>query len=141
MPSRLRQRDAIPVDEIQLGGGDWVKVRRWLTAQDRDEINAKMTKIDMDKGTGSVDVSFSNRATVLQALVEWGGPGFCQDNHEEGDDEVKGHTHKPVPITMDYLSLLPASDLQILVAYISRKNPRASGPSDSFQKGTTDGVS
>jgi hypothetical protein len=137
MPSRLRNSDAIPIDTIPLDGGDYVKMRRWLTALDRDAINDKTVNIDaiqpMQRGgklmnlKGAVDISAINRLTVLQALVEWGGQGFCEMDHEDADgnqlDLPEGHVCRPVPITLENLSMLPDQDIQLLINRINAGRP------------------
>lgn len=130
MPSRVKSHDAIPIDPVQLGGGDFVRMRRWLTSQDRDEMNAKMVELDLVNSTGTLDIKTANRATLLQAIVSWDGPGFCVDDHQdvEGNDlEIpEGHTHTPIPVTFENISNLPDPDMQKLVTKLKtgRPNPK-----------------
>jgi hypothetical protein len=138
MPSRLRNVDAIPIDTIPLDGGDYVKMRRWLTAVDRDAINDKTVNLDaiqpmIQRGgkmmnlRGAVDISAVNRLTVLQALTEWGGVGFCETEHEDAEGNAleipEGHVCKSVPITLENLSMLPDQDLQLLVNRLNAGRP------------------
>jgi hypothetical protein len=131
MPSRLRNRDAIPVDTVALDGGDFVKMRRWLTSLDRDEINNRLVELNLVEGKGEVDVVAANRVTLMQAIVSWGGFGFCESEHEDAEGEPidLGDDHKctPVAITFESLSLLPDSDMQKLLnkLRVGRPHPLA----------------
>lgn len=148
MPSRLRESpiDRIPLDDSE----DWVRVRRWITAKDRDEINHQLTKVNMEEGTGTYKTENANRVTAQHVLVEWGGPGFCVDDHGEDDDVDSNHEHRPVPITFEAVSMLPDQDLRKIITHISRKNPKAIAPTgagngkvagDPFPEETPAGVS
>lgn len=141
MPSRLRTRENIPVDRIELDGGDYVMVRRWFTAEDRDEINDRLTKVDGEDAT--FESVAANRVTALQAIVSWGGPGLCTEDHEEGAEISKGHTCKSVPVTFQNVSALHDEDLRKIINHVSRRSPRPVAPkvNGPFPKGTPAGVS
>lgn len=145
MPSRLRSRTDIPVDKIPLEGGDWVMVRRWITAGDRDEMNKRLTKIDMEAGKGEYRTELINRNTALQVLTGWGGPGLCVDDHEDIDGNPlpveEGHEHRPVDITFDNVSMLHDQDLRKIINHLSRVNSRPVPPSDPLEREMPDSES
>lgn len=149
MPSRLLRADLIPIETVDLGNGDYVKVRKWLTGGDRDEINGLITKLDYEKQTGEVQTNLTNRATLKVAIVEWGGAGFCQEDHPQAEDgtydvhsritgysndvaEVEPlegpHTCVSVPVTIETLTILPDGDLRRIVAKINQRNQRPVAP-------------
>lgn len=135
MPSRLKRRADIPIDTLKLDGEDWVKVRRWTTAQDRDEMNQRLTKINRSTGSTNFRVELANRNQALQVLVEWGGPGLCVMDHEDAEgnplDMPEGHHCQSVPITFENISMLHDIDLRKIIGHVAANNKKAIGPTSS----------
>lgn len=132
MPSRLKAKSAIPVDTVDLGDGDSVKMYRWLTAADREKVNATAVSIS-PKGQPHVDTSFVNRLTLMEAIVGWEGPGFCVQDHEDSRDHHEGENGcHPVEVTMAMLSILPDGDFNTLLNKLAEDNPTAVPPGSPF---------
>jgi hypothetical protein len=125
---RIRKSTDTPTFKINLGDGDWVEVKSYLTLGERDQINSGLivTTFDDDgKQSASVDSSRANTLNLSHSIVAWGGPGFTND--EGKIDEV----------SEENISELDENTAAVIVKALRDKNPRPVGPKVPENSGTT----
>lgn len=109
-----------------LGDGNWVELRRDMSMQARALIMQAMTRVSMDsagKPQADFDVAAGNIETLRQAIVAWGGPGFCAHDHETlgGPHDETGASNgcHPVPVDREHVELLTEEIGTQLIAAIN----------------------
>jgi hypothetical protein len=135
MGKRIQRSEDVPTfrhtfapDEPDESGHiniDWVEMRAHFRLGDRDAINSHMfvpkTKFNPETGedemTGGMrlDTSLANVATLLRAIVAWGGDGFTTDGSAD-------------EINMENVAGLSEDDARELVKALQARNPKAVGP-------------
>ncbi len=75
-------RGKVPTKRVELENGDWVVGKGLMTLRDREKVNSRLAVIDEDSGKVSLDTSKANTYTLMEMIVDWGGPGFCVLDHE-----------------------------------------------------------
>jgi hypothetical protein len=138
---RIHKNGDVPTTRVDLEGGDWVEGKTFLVLNDRDKINSGLMTIDMETGEAAVDTSKANVLTLLQTIVSWGGPGFCQIDHEAQEST---HTEgvgpcEPEPITAESISGLDETVARLLLKQFTAKHPRPVPPKGPAVKATNDG--
>ncbi len=141
---RILKGDQTPTARLDVGEGDWVVFKTRLSLSDRDFINAAMTEryvqntllsqVGGQRSNGAafkqvgpdIDLSRTNTVTLLRALVEWGGPGFCVVDHGKGGPEHNTETQKKcvhMPITEANVAGLDEETAQLILNEIGSRNP------------------
>lgn len=139
MPRRISSKRLTRT--VDLGEGDWVEVLLHLSMGDQAEIgNATVTfdkeafsripqnghrdrnaKLDPERyvlaaGNGTI-------RTLKQAIVAWGGPGFCEEDHWADGFREEGHVCRPMPITIENICDLDNETGNKLVELVNEDNP------------------
>ena len=133
MGKRIQRSEDVPTfrhtfaADPEDGHTDWVEMKAHFRLGDRDAINSHMfvpkTKFNPETGedemTGGMrlDTSLANVATLLRAIVAWGGEGFS----------TNGETDE---ITMETVAGLSEDDARELVKALQARNPKAVGPKE-----------
>ncbi len=127
MAKRIQRSADVPTFQHKFANGDWVELKSAFRIGDRDSINSRMVspeqKLNQETGemeyTGGVkvDTSLANVATLMQAIIAWGGADFTDDK-----------TGEPFEITMENVAGLSEEDATALIAAIDGRNPKPVGP-------------
>jgi hypothetical protein len=122
---------------LELGGGDWIDIKRRLTAGDREVINAAIADASNLERTvaddGSVHVSGINWAASYGAqlrcsILGWGGPGFCVHDHDEDGSAHEDGSNgcAPIPLTPETIAQLDDATATRIAMEIASANPQPS---------------
>jgi hypothetical protein len=138
MPRRISTKRL--TRRVDLGDGDWVELLLHLSMGDQAEIGNSVVSFDREsfpQGNGhryekgaKLDPERYRLAagdgtvrTLKQAIVAWGGPGFCMDDHWAPDFREEGHICRPMPITIENLADLDGRVGTKLVDLVNEENP------------------
>ena len=84
---------------------------------------------------GSLALGNSVIQTLVQAVVNWGGPAFCTTDHS--DDPVKeGHRCQPIALTPQNIAIMNDGPAQVLSREITNRNPVAKAGSKDPTNGS-----
>jgi hypothetical protein len=141
MGKRIQRSEDVPIfrhtfaADPEDGHIDWVEMKAYFRLGDRDAINSRMfvpkTKLNEETGeeemTGGMrlDTSLANVATLLRAIVDWGGEGFTTDGKKD-------------EISLENVAGLSEDDAKELVRALQVRNPKAVGPKGKAVEATPD---
>jgi hypothetical protein len=135
MGSRIQKSQDVPTFTYTFeSDGSWVEMKVSFRAGDRDAINSQMVeaikklnpKTGEEEYTGEVrmNTSLANVATLKQAIVAWGGPGFTTNG-------------KPDEISLENIAGISEEDELELLNALNSRNPKAVGPKGKAGEETT----
>ena len=121
---RRIHRTDIGTRRVDLGEGDWVEIRTRQLSGDRQHIAkaAVHFKADGDeKPTFEFDTSAGNYAALERMVIGWGGPGFCEHDHDaDGTVHMDGTNGcAPIPMSREAFEVMDPDDFQRLVDEIN----------------------
>ena len=67
-------------DRLELTGGDYIIVKRELNLEEERRIHVRMIKESVVGEKPKLDLEQVGIAEALEYVVEWGGPGFQDEN-------------------------------------------------------------
>lgn len=120
---RIVKSKDVPTFRIDLPESeDWVEAKTMLRLAERDRMNAGLVKTEIneetDEATPAIDTSRANVLRLMAYLVDWGGPGFMDDNG------------KVEPITEENVGGLDEETSTYILRKIRIRNPRIVPPKD-----------
>lgn len=110
-------------------GRTWVECKASLTIGDRAAINQStvtgkiVSRSGQETEFGQLSLGNSVLQTLVQAIVNWGGPAFCTTDHAE-IPVTPGHRCEPIPITVKNIDKIKDTPAQKILAEINRRNPQ-----------------
>ena len=128
MPRRFIRSEGAETVKVELGDGDWVRVRIRQTAGDRAFIQKNATFMTFNaKGdiqATHFDMGQGNLAALERMIVSWGGPGFCEVHDHDSDadhpyDESNGC--RPISIDRDTIEELDDDISQTMIKAINER--------------------
>ena len=126
-------RGKVPTKRVELDGGDWVLGKSYITLREREKINARLTEIDMETGRASINTEKANTYTLMEQVMDWGGPGFCVVDHEAEtapEHDVTNGVCRHEDIDEEAIAGLDAETANDLVKAFT-KRPKAKSESDT----------
>lgn len=115
-------------------GDSWVKFRKFKTIHDTSVIqqstvtgkivasNTKDGQVEM----GELALGAAPLQTLIQMIIAWGGPAFCQEDHSDDEGNLVvplGHECVPLPLEPVYLNAMLNGPGQVILNKIEQFNP------------------
>jgi hypothetical protein len=113
---------------VHIGKSSWVDAKAKFSIGDRAAIQQStvtgkiVTRQGQEVELGSLSLGNSVIQTLIQSVMNWGGPAFCRTDHS--DDPVKeGHRCEPVALTPENLAIMSEPAAQKVLTEVNRRNP------------------